>query len=71
MFVNLLIPNIIKQKLDYKFLKTTYKNNDLKTDNGIILILIFIKLKSRILKLGFEIIFLDESKISINSHFKC
>lgn len=66
------VHNIIKNKLGYSFLKTTYKNNFLKTNNAIVLSLIFIKIIIRIIKLGFEIIFLDESKIeSINSHYKC
>ena len=66
------VNTIIRKRLGYKFLKTTYKNNFLKSENGIILCLCFIKVFTRLLKLGFEIIFLDESKIELyNSHLKC
>lgn len=66
------INNIIRNRLGYKFLKTTYKNNFLKSKNGTILCLCFIKLFTRILKLGFKVIFLDESKIELNNtHLKC
>ena len=49
------IHNILKNNLGYNFLKTTYKNNFLQTNEGIILSLIFIKVIVRTIKLGFEL----------------
>ena len=66
------IHNILKNNLRLKYLKTTYKNNFLQTNEGIILCLIFIKIILRAIKLGFELIYLDESKVELyNSHYKC
>lgn len=66
------VNNIIRDKLGYRFLKTTYKNNFLRSDKGTILCLCFIKVFCRLIKLGFNIIYLDESKIELrNTHLKC
>lgn len=66
------VNNIIKNKLGYRYIKTTYKSNYLRSKEANILCLCFIKLFARLIKLNFEIIFLDESKVeSINSHLKC
>lgn len=66
------VNNIIKNKLGYRYIKTTYKSNYLRSKEENILCLCFIKLFARLIKLNFEIIFLDESKVeSINSHLKC
>ena len=66
------INNVMRNKLGYKYIKTTYKNNFLQNNYGIIFCLSFIKAIYRLLKLGYELIFLDESKIEINnSHFRC
>ena len=66
------VNNIIKNKLGYRYIKTTYKSNYLRSKKANILCLCFIKLFTRLIKLNFEIIFLDESKVeSINTHLKC
>lgn len=66
------IHNIIKNKLGYSYLKTTYKNNYLRSKNAIILCLCFIKIFVRLMKFNYEIIFIDESKVeAINSHLRC
>lgn len=66
------VNNIMRNHLGYRYIKTTYKTNYLRTDEANILCLCFIKLIVRLIKFNFEIVFLDESKIeSINTHFKC
>ena len=66
------VNNIIKNRLGFRYLKTTYNNNFLKSNYGNILCLCFIKVIIRSIRLGFDIIFVDESKIeTINSHLKC
>lgn len=66
------VNNIIRDKLRYRFLKTTYKSNFLKSNKGTVLCLCFIKVFCRLVKLGFEIIYLDESKIELrNTHLRC
>ena len=66
------INNIIKNKLGYHFLKTSKKSNFLLTDYGTVLCFTFIKTLIRILRSGFEILFIDESSIQMNnSNFRC
>lgn len=66
------INNIIKKKLGYHFLKTSKKSNFLLTDYGTVLCFTFIKNLIRILRSGFEILFIDESSIQMNnSNFRC
>ncbi len=62
----------MRNKLGYSYLKISYINNILKSDQDNILCLGFIKIIIRLIKFVFEIIFVDESKIeSVNSHLKC
>ena len=66
------VHNILRKKLGYKFLKTTYKTNRLKSRISILHCFYFIKCFVKCLKLDFTLIFLDESKIELtNSHLKC
>ena len=66
------INNIINKRLGYKYIKTTYKNSFLQSNTGIIFCLCFIKTISRLLKLDYELVFLDESKIELNNdHLRC
>lgn len=63
---------IFKNKLNIKFLKTTIKNNKLISNKSIFSSLCFIKIFTRSLILGFDILFLDESSILLkNNHYKC
>jgi len=66
------VNNIMKNKLGYRYIKTTYKTNYLRTKEANILSLCFVKIIARLIKFNYEIVFLDESKIeSINTHLKC
>ena len=65
------INKILKKNFGLHYLKTTIKNGSLKTSKGILLCLCFIKILTKCLKLNFEPIFIDESKIELcNNHFK-
>lgn len=65
------VNNIMKKHFGYKYLKTTIKNISLKTDKSIISCFAFIKIVVRALKLGFSLIFIDESKIELsNNHYR-
>ena len=61
----------MKKHFGYKYLKTTIKKISLKTDKSIISCFAFIKILVRALKLGFSLIFMDESKIELcNNHYR-
>ena len=60
------VNNILRKELGLKYLKTTFKNNYLNREPGILDCLCFIKIIQKCMKLGFRPIFLDESKISNN-----
>ena len=62
------VNNILRKELGLKYLKTTFKNNYLNTLDC----LCFIKIIQKCMKLGFRLIFLDESKIeTTNNHYRC
>ena len=66
------IHNILKYDLGLRYLKTIQKNNFLQNDEGILYCFCFIKTFIKCLKLGFQPIFLDESKIEMrNNHYRC
>lgn len=66
------VNNILRKQLDFHFLKTSPKSNFLKKESGILSCLCFLKAFVRCIKLGYQPIFIDESKIElINNHFKC
>ena len=66
------VNNILRKELGLKYLKTTFKNNYLNREPGILDCLCFIKIIQKCMKLGFRLIFLDESKIeTTNNHYRC
>ena len=66
------IHNILRQKLNYRYLKTSYKTKKIENDNNKIYSFFFIKTFAKCIKLGFEYIFQDESKIEThNNNFRC
>ena len=63
---------ILRKRLDYRYLKTNYKTKKIQSNNNKIHSFFFIKALIKCIKLNFEFIFLDESKIElINNHLKC
>ena len=66
------VNNVLRNDLGFRFLKTVPKSNYLQKEAGILSCLCFIKAFVKCIKLGFQPIFLDESKIELtNNHFKC
>lgn len=66
------IYNILKNKLKLHFLKTSIKTSKLKLPNSIFMSLCFIKIITRAIIFGFDILFLDESAIlSKNNNYRC
>lgn len=66
------IHNILKIDLGLRYLKTIPKNNFLQREQGILDCLCYIKTFIKCVKLGFQPLFLDESKIEImNNHYRC
>ena len=66
------VNNVIRKELGLRYLKTNYKSNYLNKQPGILDSLCFIKIVQKSIKLGFSLIFLDESKIEIeNNHYRC
>ena len=65
------IYRIITKRLGYSFRKTSVKTNKLLTKNSIKQIFFVLKLVSRVLKIGGEIVYVDESAFyNINSNYK-
>ncbi len=66
------INNIIKNKLKLSYLKTKVKTCKLITSNTIFMCICFIKIITRAIGQGFDILFMDESSIlSKNNNFRC
>lgn len=66
------IHNILKNTLGYKFLKTTVKNSKLAEKNYIRDSFFFLKIILRAIRMGMEIVFIDESGFfTQNNHFRC
>lgn len=66
------INKIIKNKLNYHYIKTCKKSNFLQTHLGIFSSLGFIKLVIKSLKIGYDLIYVDESTIKFNNNnYKC
>lgn len=62
---------IIKNKMNLRYLKTSVKNSKTEKDNSIFMKLCFIKIITRALILGFNILFMDESAIlSKNNNYR-
>ena len=66
------VNNILRKELGFRYLKTTLKNNNIKRESGILDCFCFIKIFEKCMELGYNPIFLDESKIElVNNHYKC
>ena len=64
--------NILKNRLNYTFRKTATKNSKLLLDNYQKMTNIFLKIIIRAIKLKYELIFIDETKIQLfNSNLYC
>lgn len=62
---------ILRNKLNYRFLKTSIKNVKINDDNNMIFSFCFIKLIIKCMKLNFKLIFVDESSVqSYNSNYR-
>ena len=65
------IHNILRKRLNYRYLKTTIKTRRIETQKNKIYCFFFIKAFIKFLKIGFNLIFLDESKMELkNNHFR-
>ena len=63
---------ILKNKLNYHFLKTSVKNIKITYSNSLFMSLCFIKNIIRALILGYSILYMDESSLlSKNNNYKC
>ena len=63
---------IIKNRLKLSYRKTVIKNSKILSKNSIKMVNIFLKVIIRAIKLNYELIYLDESKIQqINSNLHC
>ena len=62
------VHNILKNKLNLRYLKTTIKTNRIKENSNILISLCFIKIIIKCLKMDYKLIFVDESKIQQNNN---
>ena len=66
------IHKIMRRQMDYRYLKTVYKSKKIENFDNKLYSFYFIKAFVKFLKVGFELIFVDESKIELlNNHYKC
>ena len=66
------IHRILRKKLNLKYLKTTYKTRKIESEKNKLYSFYFIKAFIKFISLGFDFIFLDESKFELqNNHFRC
>jgi len=65
------VHNILRNKLNLRFRKTTIKNSKVNNERNILISLCFIKILVKCLKLNYKIIYIDETSIqSNNNNFK-
>jgi len=65
------VHNILRNKLNYKFLKTTIKNSKINENKNICISLCFLKILIKCLLLKYKIIFVDETNIqAYNNNYK-
>ena len=62
------VHNILRSKLNYRFLKTVIKNDKINENKNIIISLCFIKLIIKLLKLNLKLIYVDETMIQSNNN---
>lgn len=66
------IHRLLRKKLNLKYLKTTYKTKKIESAKNKSYCFYFIKAFIKFIKVGFEFIFIDESKFETqNNHFRC
>ena len=66
------IHKILRRQMDYRYLKTIYKTKKIENFDNKLYSFFFIKAFAKCLKIGFEFIFIDESKVELlNNHYKC
>ena len=58
----------MRNKLNYRFLKTVNKNDKINENKNIIISLCFIKLIIKLLKLNLKLIYVDETMIQSNNN---
>lgn len=65
------IHKILRNRLNLRYLKTVYKTRRLEYNNNKVYCFFFIKALIKCIKLGFNFIFFDESKLELkNNHFR-
>ena len=62
------VHNILKNKLNMRYRKTTIKNSKVQNNRNILMSLCFIKIIVKCIKLNYRIIFVDESSIQTNNN---
>ena len=66
------INNLIKNNLSLSYLKSTVKTSKINNESGVVASFYFIKSIIKCLKLGFNILYLDETSIlSCNNNYRC
>lgn len=65
------VHNILRNKLNFKFLKTTIKNSKINENKNICISLCFLKILIKCFQLNYKIIFVDETNIqAYNNNYK-
>ena len=59
---------VLIHNLNYKYLKTNVKNPLLKTNNYQFMLLLFLKITPRSLKIGLKLLFIDETRMKIDNN---
>lgn len=62
------VHNILRNKLNFRFLKSVIKNDKLNDNRNILISLCFIKIIVKCMKLNYKIIYIDESRIQCNNN---
>ena len=66
------VHQILKNKLEFKYCKTSIKNTKIITNNSLKMANAFLKILIRAIRLKYELVYIDESKIQqINSNLHC
>ena len=66
------VNEIIKYKMGYSYLKSTVKSNKIIQKENILISFAFLKIMCRCIKLGYKIIYLDESGLMLgNNNYRC
>lgn len=66
------ISRVLRHKLKYHYLKTTVKNPLLEENNYKFMLLVFIKIILRSIKMGLKFLFVDETGFQLtNNNYYC